>query len=494
MSAPIISGFHPDPSICRVGDAYYIATSSFEYSPGVPIHRSTDLVRWELVGNALDRDSQLRPSVAAKDSGIYAPTLRHHDGRFWLTTTDTSRPFDGQLIVHADAAEGPWSEPVFVPGAIGIDPDLAWDEDGTAHLSWRSFHPELDGIASVPVDPETGAPLGEPRLLWAGTGLPHIEAPHLYRIGEWWYLLVAEGGTERGHTVSIARSRTIHGEYEACPANPILTHRSTAHPVQNTGHADIVENADGSWSVVYLGVRPRGITPAFHVNGRETFVAGVDWIDGWPRIDEDRYEIPEKDHAFTDDLTFPSLHPRWVSPGAHPSGFTTPDADGAVLRFHDARESRSILATRALDDLWEAEIDLEDLMGEVRVLVRLDDTHWYGVDLTAAEAVMTLAVGPAVARPSRTAIAGASRLTVGIRVFRRPAPQPWGANPEPDMIGFSVRSGDGDGVDLGSYDGRYLSTEVAGGFTGRVWGVEILGGSARVSGVRYSPASAAADV
>ncbi|MEV7608561.1 glycoside hydrolase family 43 protein [Microbacterium sp. NPDC089320] len=486
MSTPIIPGFHPDPSICRVGDTYYIATSSFEYSPGVPIHRSADLLHWELVGNALDRDSQLRPSAGAKDSGIYAPTLRHHDGRFWLTTTDTSRPFDGQLIVHAASAEGPWSEPAFVPAAVGIDPDLVWDEEGTAHLSWRSFHPDLDGIASLPIDPMTGEARGEARLLWAGTGLPHIEAPHLYRIDGWWYLMVAEGGTERGHVVSIARSRTIHGEYEACPANPILTHRSTAHPVQNTGHADLVENPDGSWSVVYLGVRPRGKTPAFHVNGRETFLAGVDWVDGWPRIDEGRYAVPATDHSFTDDLTAASLHPRWIAPGALATSFTATGERGALLTYSAERLSPSILATRALDGLWSAEIELEDIDGHVRVLVRHDDTHWYGVDLVADGAESTLAIGPAVAHPRRAAVDARGRVTVGIRVRHRPAPQPYGANPEPDMVGFTVRSGDGETVDLGEYDGRYLSTEVAGGFTGRVWGIEILGGTARVTAVRYA--------
>ena len=487
MSTPIIPGFHPDPSICRVGDTYYVATSSFEYSPGVPIHRSTDLVTWALVGNALERDSQLRPSAGSKDSGIYAPTLRHHDGRFWLATTDTSRPHDGQLIVHAERAEGPWSEPQFVPAAVGIDPDLAWDEDGVAHLTWRSFHPKLDGIASFPIDLSTGQPLAEARLLWLGTGLAHIEAPHLHRIGEWWYLLVAEGGTERGHVTSIARSRTIDGEFEGCPSNPILSHRSTAHPVQNTGHADFVQNADGSWAAVYLGVRSRGITPAFHVNGRETFLAGVEWSDdGWPRIVEARYDVPKVDHSFSEDFAGARLHPRWVAPGAHPASFTRQGEAGAELVMDDGRTSRSILATRALDEVWSADVNLTSIEGVARVIIRIDDTHWYGVDITPSEAVVTLAIGPAVSHPARTVIAPGSDLTVTIRVTRRPAPELWGANPEPDMVGFSVRTPNSDAIDLGDYDGRYLSTEVAGGFTGRVWGTEILQGTVTIKSIRYT--------
>ncbi|MCL1900326.1 MAG: glycoside hydrolase family 43 protein, partial [Promicromonosporaceae bacterium] len=315
MNTPIISGFHPDPSICRVGDTYYLATSTFEYLPGVPLHRSTDLVNWDLLGNALEGPHQLPPNAGRGLVGIYAPTLRHHDGRFWLVTTDVGRVREGQLIVWADDPAGPWSEAIFVRGAIGIDPDLAWDEDGVCHLTWASALPTLSGIASVPIDPTTGEMLAKPRLLWPGTGLRATEAPHLYRIDGWWYLLLAEGGTERGHCVTIGRARTLDGPWEAAPHNPILSHRSQEHPVQNTGHADLVQLADGTWAMVYLGVRPRGKTPSFHVNGRETFLAGIDWADGWPVVAEDRFPVPATDHSFVDVFAEPALHPRWVGPG-----------------------------------------------------------------------------------------------------------------------------------------------------------------------------------
>jgi xylan 1,4-beta-xylosidase len=243
-SNPIIAGFHPDPTICRVGEDYYIAVSSFEYFPAVPIFHSRDLVRWTQIGNILDRESQLDLRKAIDSGGIFAPTLRHHDGRFWLVTTNQAQMAQGQLIVSAEDPAGPWSEPVFVAGALGVDPDLAWDEVGVCHLTWSTFG-DASIILQAAIDPWTGALLSEPQRLWSGTGLAAPEAPHVYLRHGWWYLLIAEGGTARGHAVSVARSRSITGPYEGSPANPIFTHRSTADPVQNTGHADLVELPSG---------------------------------------------------------------------------------------------------------------------------------------------------------------------------------------------------------------------------------------------------------
>ena len=273
---PVIGGFHPDPSVCRVGDTYFLANSSFEYAPGVPIFRSTDLRSWTQIGNALDRPSQLDVSAAGPSGGIFAPTLRHHDGRFWMITTNWADD-GGQVIVHADDPAGPWSEPVRIPGAIGIDPDLAWDDDGTCLMSYAGFGPKGgEGIVQSAIDPFTGKVLSERRWLWSGTGGKFPEGPHLYRIGEWWYLLIAEGGTERGsrghrRPVPIA-ARSVQGS----PSNPLVTHRGTDLPVQNTGHADLVERPDGGWALVYHGVRARGSSPEWHVLGRETFVDNID--------------------------------------------------------------------------------------------------------------------------------------------------------------------------------------------------------------------------
>lgn len=160
------------------------------------------------------------------------------------------------MVYTSTDPAGPWSDPVRVPGVPGIDPDLAWDEDGTC---WCTYA----GVAQVRLDPSTGEILGEPYPVWSGTpGATTPEAPRLYRIGDHWYLMLAEGGTERGHSVSIARGPSPSGPFEPCPANPILTHRGTYKPVQNTGHADLVQAPDGSWWMLLLAVRPQGGTPA----------------------------------------------------------------------------------------------------------------------------------------------------------------------------------------------------------------------------------------
>ncbi|WP_086840204.1 glycoside hydrolase family 43 protein [Amycolatopsis kentuckyensis] len=474
MTVPIVPGFHPDPSICRVGDTYYLANSSFEYVPGVPIRRSTDLVSWELVGHALTRPSQLPPSDGAANTGVYAPTLRHHDGRFHLVTTNILEA-GGHLIVTAEDPAGPWSDPVHVPGTTGIDPDLCWDSAGVCHLTWASFRPDLPGIATVPIDLETGAMLAEPRLLWNGTGLAAPEGPHLYRVDGWWYLLLAEGGTERGHAVTIARARTLEGPYEPAPANPILTHRSTTHPVQNTGHADLVQCADGSWAMVYLGVRPRGKTPQFHVNGRETFLAGVDWVDGWPVVAEDRFTVPSADNSFVDDFASAGLHPRWVAPGARPV-------------VHRAGPGELVLSgsllTRALDEYWTAVVRLDVSRGTAAFVVRIDDRHWYGLTADGTTVTATVAIGPAVR--TVTAVAAGSRVSLRIRALEPPVSGPFQEITEPDLIELSVLDAEGRADVLGSFDGRYLSTEVAAGFTGRMIGVRVLDGVAGLSEFRYS--------
>ncbi|MBP2436550.1 beta-xylosidase [Microbacterium amylolyticum] len=162
---PILPGFHPDPSVCRVGDEYFLATSTFEYVPGVPIYRSTDLMTWDLVGHAVPDEDEVAAGSGASEasSGIFAPTLRHHDGRFWMTTTSIGRIGEGQLITHADHPAGPWSTPVRVPGTPGIDPDLSWDDEGRCLLTWRGSQP--GGIHQVQIDPFTGEPQEEARYL-----------------------------------------------------------------------------------------------------------------------------------------------------------------------------------------------------------------------------------------------------------------------------------------------------------------------------------------
>ncbi|KQO12734.1 glycoside hydrolase family 43 protein [Paenibacillus sp. Leaf72] len=290
FSNPVLSGCYPDPSICRVGNDYYLVNSSFNYYPGIPIFHSSDLVNWTQIGHVLTRESQLPLGTktsgggAFSFTGIYAPTLRYRGGRFYLITTNVQH--GGNFIVTADRPEGPWSEPVWLEWG-GIDPSLMFDEDGKVYVTGTGGGDELPGIYQAEMDPDTGAILTERRLIWEGTGGSYPEGPHLYRIADWYYLLIAEGGTEFGHMVTIARSKEPYGPFQSCPSNPILSNRSTGLPIQATGHADFVEAHDGSWWAVYLGIRPLGY-PFYHHLGRETFLIQITWSDdGWPVIGYD---------------------------------------------------------------------------------------------------------------------------------------------------------------------------------------------------------------
>ena len=275
---PVIPGFHPDPSVTRRGEDYYLVTSSFEYFPGVPIFHSRDLVHWRQIGHVLDRESQLPLSGCNPSGGIYAPTIRYHNGLFYMITTNVSGA--GNFIVHAKDPAGPWSEPVHVDQG-GIDPSLFFDDDGKVYFTGTGPVDGVGGIAMFEIDHMTGERLSPTRLVWKGTGGRYPEGPHLYKINGWYYLMISEGGTEMGHMVTMARSRTPFGEYEPCPHNPILTHRDDMDgQISGTGHADLIQAHDGSWWLVFLAFRMS--EAYFHHLGRETFLAPAAWENGWP--------------------------------------------------------------------------------------------------------------------------------------------------------------------------------------------------------------------
>ncbi|MEU4230627.1 family 43 glycosylhydrolase [Nonomuraea sp. NPDC026600] len=478
---PIIPGFYPDPAICRVGGDYYLATSSFEYFPGVPIFHSRNLTEWEQIGNVLDRPTQLNvaPGLAGAGSGIYAPTLRHHDGVFWLVTSNFNDIRKGHLIVRAEDPAGDWSEPVHTEGAIGIDPDLAWDDDGTCQLTWSML-----GITQATIDPVSGRLLSPPRKLWNGTGLAHPEGPHVFTRNGWWYLLIAEGGTGPGHSVSIARSRSITGPFEGHPANPILSHSGTDHPVQNTGHADLIELADGRWAMVHLGVRPHGTHPHWHVNGRETFLTGIEWDDDWPVVVEDAFTVPMTDTSFVEEFPAAGLHPRWISPGTDPRTFVRGRPGGGITllagRCPTSREAQRLLAVRARDAGWQASATLPE--GDAALVVRLDDAHWAAIERRGDVLSVRMVIGPLDQTLATVTGIGTDR-PLTIRVV--PTEEDFTRRYGPDRLELGFLN-DGSFHAIADVDGRYLSTEVAGGFTGRVVGVEALGTDAVLTRFDYT--------
>lgn len=299
---PILPGFYPDPSVCRVGEDYYLVNSTFEYFPGVPVFHSRDLVHWQQIGHVLTRDSQLPLQECRPSGGIYAPTIRYHQGTYYLITTNVSG--GGNFIVTAKDPAGPWSDPIWLTVG-GIDPSLFFEDDGTCYLQGIDSTDGRSYICQTLIDPDSGKLLGETRMIWAGTGGRYPEGPHLYKINGMYYLLIAEGGTEYGHMVTIARSQSPWGPFESCPLNPILSHRNHGmSEIQGTGHADLIQAHDGSWWMVFLAFRQT--LPMLHNLGRETFLAPVRWQDSRPIVHEGQ--------AITRTMDVPTLPPAPVAP------------------------------------------------------------------------------------------------------------------------------------------------------------------------------------
>lgn len=284
---PILPGFYPDPSICRVGEDYYLVTSSFAYFPGVPIFHSRDLVNWEQIGHVLDRPSQLPLDGQRITRGIFAPTIRFHNGVFYMITTNVGE--GGNFVVTATDPAGPWSDPYYLD-APGIDPSLFFDDNGKVYYHGTRPAPEgekYNGNWEVwlqEFDLETMSLVGESIGLWRGALRDVIwpEGPHIYKVDGFYYLMISEAGTGHHHAVSIARSEEITGPYVGNPGNPIITHRHLGkeYPIVNVGHFDLVETQNGEWWGVGLASRIYG---GYYRNlGRETFLLPVIWEDGWP--------------------------------------------------------------------------------------------------------------------------------------------------------------------------------------------------------------------
>tara|TARA_Y200000002_G_scaffold174836_1_gene144225 strand:+ start:196 stop:1902 length:1707 start_codon:yes stop_codon:yes gene_type:complete len=290
---PIISGGYPDPSICKVGETFYLVNSSFEYFPGLPIHKSNDLINWELIGYGLNRESQVSSVVNLIDvqsnGGIHAPTIRYNNGVFYIISTNVyydvkkNKADMVNFVVTASNPAGPWSDPIHIEGAPGIDPDLFFDDDGRVWYVGNHMpeNPSFDGEGEIwlqELDLNQFSLVGEKHLLWRGAcGGVWAEGPHMYKKDGKYYLIIAEGGTSFNHAVMVALSENIEGPYISNPRNPILTSRHLSYDnwVNSTGHGDIVELDDGRYYMVLLGIRNE-INRSSNM-GRETFIVPLTW-------------------------------------------------------------------------------------------------------------------------------------------------------------------------------------------------------------------------
>ncbi len=305
---PVISGAHPDPSICRVGDDFYIVNSSFEYFPGLPIHHSKDLVNWELIGHGLHREDQCNGEMdlvdVQSDGGIHAPTIRYHKGKFYIITTNVYNSGDGKpglmrnFIITAENPSGPWSNPHIIEGAPGIDPDIFFDSDGKVYFIGTHNPGDMNsnGIGEIWVqelDIKNWMLIGERKTVWDGVFGCCTEGPHIYKEHGLYYLLVAEGGTGRNHAVMMAASKNIFGPYEENPRNPVLTTRHVTEDyfVNSTGHADMIELPDKRWYMVSLG--KRNDLDGDANMGRETYLTPMVWeptIVKWQQVTDTKWE------------------------------------------------------------------------------------------------------------------------------------------------------------------------------------------------------------
>lgn len=346
---PIISGFNPDPSICKAGKDYYLVTSSFEYFPGVPVYHSTDLVNWKMIGHVLDRPSQLNLDSVNSSGGIFAPCIRYNKGTFYMVTTLIGKG-GGDFICTATNPAGPWSEPHFIKGAPGIDPDLLFDDDGKVYMS-GTFKPaekvwsgqntiwtqEIDLVKWELVGERhtncnsadfysTENPLKADNVNY----LNAMEGPHIYKKDGTYYFTCSIGGTGQNHAFVMLRSKNIFGPWEINPKNPLITHRDlpTNYPITATGHADLVQIQNGDWAIVYLGKRTiqDGNLRSRVILGRETFMSPVDWSGEWPivnpkgkvgrseleQIKPNLPEAPVVDKSYLmEDFNAATLHPQW---------------------------------------------------------------------------------------------------------------------------------------------------------------------------------------
>lgn len=487
---PLIPGFNPDPSVVRVGDDFYLATSTFEYLPGIPIYHSTDMENWTQIGNVATRDGQLGVPDAPTNLGVWAPTIRHRDGVFYVIVTDTAGR--GTCVFTASDPAGPWSDGVVID-LEGIDPDLAWDDAGTAYVTYSGLvlsGPDIGahrGIEQVTVDLDTGAVLGAKRSLWSGDGGMFPEAPHLYRHGGFWYLLVAEGGTERGHSVSIARGGAPDGPFTSCPSNPLVTARGTARPVQCTGHGDLVEGPDGRWLVVLLGTRPRGMVRSFSALGRETFATPARWTsDGWLEIDP--VELSPRAAFGWEDPLDAAPGPEWIGVRRRPDQVwdNSPRPGWLTLRGQD--EGMGALrpvfgGRRQQHQTCEARVVVDAAVGVGGLAVRYDEGLHYEVE--ASDGVVTArAVIPGFTREASARVpSGAVELVLGSRV--PPAEGLGHVSSDLVYLGY-VSPDDGQPRVLLEVDGRYLSNETAGSFTGRVFGLYTVSGRVDFQRLKYT--------
>jgi alpha-N-arabinofuranosidase len=507
---PILSGFYPDPALARVGDDYYLISSTFAYFPGIPIFRSRDLVNWTQIGNVIHRPEQLKFDSLGMSRGVFAPTINHHAGTFYVLNTCVD--CGGNYMVTATNPAGPWSDPTWLPTVGGIDPSIFFDDDGKVYVinndepTGGSTYPGHRAIWIREWDLAAKRAKGPATMIVNGgvdiTQKPiWIEGPHVYKIDGKYYLSCAEGGTAVDHRQVVFRSDNVLGPYVPAPAstNPILTQRhldpSRPFPVTSAGHADFLQTQSGEWWGIFLATRP--YEGDYYNTGRETFLLPLEWKDGWPTFVGGREPVPYV-HArprlpaqaapripthgnFTvrDDFSAPTLAPYWlqIRTPREPSidltstpGWLTLAARPVALSSRGqpsfvGRRQQHLTATATTAMRWTPAKD-GDLAG--LVAFQGENFHYFLAvgreqGKPVVQVIRRAGRGPTVADTvlASAPLPGSAARTIYLRIAARR-----------DRYDFAYATTPNQWTTLlEDADGKILSTRTAGGFVGVVFGL-----------------------
>ena len=496
---PILSGFYPDPSVCQADGKFYLACSSFQYFPGVPLFESSDLVNWKQIGHALTRKSQIMLEKVPSSGGVFAPTLRFHDGRFYMVTNNNST--QENFYIYTDDIYGEWSEAITVDQG-GIDPSLLFDGEHAYFISNGQDEHGLNCVMQCEIDIATGNKLTPSKPIWHGSGGRYLESPHMYHIDGCYYLVAAEGGTEYGHMVTYAKADNPWGPFADYPHNPVLTNRNKApNIIQGIGHGDLICNTQGDWFILTLGFRQIHEWQPYHHLGREVFLTPVSFReDGWftagaDGTTDESYEIAgdfaqirKKSYTFDNtpwDMDWVYLrHP-------HTENYIK-EAHCLMLRGTDTTlddaDSPTFLGIRQKEFNMTVSVDVDLLTStdndnqnnsdnpinsgtalnfEAGLTLYMDELQHYDICVTkfhdGYRAVLKLNIG-------------------GVRHTQASIPLPDGQarlSVEADNLEYHFYLLSGENYEsktkLGTAYTKYLSSEVAGGFTGTMIGLYAVG-------------------